>query len=283
MMRVVVAFAVLALATAENSMSTMPLFRWSAHRHIDSEAKSADQALAAVLGSGKTEIAMVYMLNEASTHFMQNRKAEFTHLEDALGKARSSQFTALPVAEAQTESLLATARVNGVQGVEVEGSKLQDYLAAHPELATNGKADVIVVKFAKDTDVATADSILGSAEKAVAATTNGAYDSILSTTSTLEPGTNVNLAFQFFASESLVSGVRYTYNNGTSPTSTRTSINYGSAVNLTPTLLLSVLLMLYMVFLALSAFCCILALQTPEKFEGDQQQEMKRALNNENK
>jgi hypothetical protein len=214
MMRVVVAFAVLALAAAENSMSTMPLFRWSAHRyekpslrplrgsfrcidsrHIDSEAKSADQALAAVLGSGKTEIAMVYMLNEvapsslpapcgaatrqadgpadphavvqASTHFMQNRKAEFTHLEvpdlglaltpsqpalssslppsgptvlttalsdlqDALGKARSSQFTALPVAEAQTESLLATARVNGVQGVEVEGSKLQVIPHHHP-------------------------------------------------------------------------------------------------------------------------------------------------------
>ena len=52
-------------------------------------------------------------------------------LQDALGKARSSQFTALPVAEAQTESLLATARVNDVQGVEVEGSKLQVILHHH--------------------------------------------------------------------------------------------------------------------------------------------------------
>jgi hypothetical protein len=131
-----------------------------------------------------------------------------------------------------------------------------------------------------------ADSILGSAEKAVAAATNGAYDSILSTTSTLDPGTNVNLAFQFFASESLVSGVRSiaaAYMNGTNPTSERMAINYGSAVNLTPTLLLAILLFLYMIFLALSAFCCILALQTPENFEGDQRDAMKRALQNENK
>jgi hypothetical protein len=32
----------------------------------------------------------------------------------------------------------------------------QEYLAAHPELATNGKADVLIVKFTKETDVATA-------------------------------------------------------------------------------------------------------------------------------
>jgi len=79
-------FALVALVAAETSSSTMPLFRWSGHRcalsrpvpcrqnpsanafcavrELSPKSESADKALASVLGSGETEVVMVYMMNE---------------------------------------------------------------------------------------------------------------------------------------------------------------------------------------------------------------------------
>jgi len=112
-------------------------------------------------------------------------------------------------------------------------------------------------------------------------------DSILSTTASEAGSEAGNLAFQFFGDD-LVSNVLYANTSGGCTeefcsNGERNSIRYGTVSYLTPTLLLAVLSMLYMLFLALCAFCCIMALQTPEKFEGEQEDEMKRALQNENK
>jgi|ERR1711990_368866 len=283
MQAIVALFALLALvAAAETSSSTMPLFRWSGHRELSSQAESADSALASVLGSGETEVVMLYMMNEASTSFMQSRQAEFTQLEDALKQAKSSSFTALPVAEVSVNALLATAKANGVAAVTVEGSQLQTHIAANAELMTNAKPDVIVVRFDSEMDAATADAIIGAAEKAVAAATMGKYDSILSTTASAVTTEAGNLAFTFFQND-LHSDVKYLMANGTLPDTLLNSISYGSAVYLTPTLLLAILVMIYAMLLALASFCCIMALQTPEKFEGDQESEMKRALHQDNK
>jgi len=278
-------FALVALVAAETSSSTMPLFRWSGHRELSPKSESADKALASVLGSGETEVVMVYMMNEASTSSMQTRQAEFTHLEDALKGAKSSSFAALPVAEVSVDMVLATARANSVTGTTVEGSKLQAYLAANTDLMTNNKPEVIVVTFDAEMDGATADSLIGAAEKAVSAATTGKYDSILSTTASAITTDAGNLAFTFFPSD-VVSGVRYIYANLTdanglptaSPETVFNSLRYGSSTYLTPTLLLALLVMVYAAFLALASFCCIMNLQTPEKFEGDQESEMKRAL-----
>ena len=107
-------------------------------------------------------------------------------------------------------------------------------------------------------------------------------DSILSTTAS-EAGKAGNLAFQFFADD-IVSNVLYANSTGqVNSMGERNAILYGTVSYLTPTLLLAVLTMLYMIFLAMCAFCCITALQTPEKFEGEFEDEMKRALSNENK
>ena len=127
--------------------------------------------------------------------------------------------------------------------------------------------------------------MIGAAEKAVSAATTGKYDSILSTTASAITTDAGNLAFTFFPSD-VVSGVRYIYANLTdanglptaSPETVFNSLRYGSSTYLTPTLLLALLVMVYAAFLALASFCCIMNLQTPEKFEGDQESEMKRAL-----
>merc|ERR1712023_208985 len=55
---------------------------------------------------------------------------------------------------------------------------------------------------------------------------------------------------------------------------------FGATVQyLTPNLMIAILVMIYMGFLVICSWCCILSLQTPEKFEGDQEKDMARALN----
>jgi len=275
------ALCAIVAATSQSSMSTMPIFAWSGDlsRDVMPKPQSADAALAQALGSGHSdEVVMVYMLAEVSTHDMQNQKEAFTHLKEALSQAASSSFAAVPVAKVTVNDILATARVNGVSGVDVESSKLQEYLAAHPELMTNSKQDVIVVRFPANTDSASADAIIGSANKAVSVSTSDKYTSILSTTSSVEPAVVTNLAFKFFDSD-MGASPQYMYQNKTLVLNAKSSMLYGPTVNLTPTLMIAILVMIYMGVLALSAYCCILSLQTPEMFEGDQKNDMNRALN----
>lgn len=258
----------------------MPLFAWSGHREITSTPQSANGVLAKVLGSDRNdELVMVYMFDEVSTVQMQKQQSAFINLQDVLEKAESSSFAALPVSKVNIDSILATARVNGVTGIDVESSKLQAYMAAHPELMTNSKPEVVVVRFPATIDSGTADAIIGSTEKAVSASTLGKYTSILTTTSSMEPGVASNLAFKFFASSDMGASSHYVYNGNLTAQPGRSALLYGSSFYLTPTLMISILVMIYMGVLALAAYCCILSLQTPEMFEGDHEFLMQRALN----
>jgi len=282
MMKFSLLLAMVAVVAADNAMSTMPLFSWSAHSDVP-KAKSAEAALESAITSGKPEVVIVYMLNEVSTKDMQNKKEAFANLQESLDQAKSSSFAAVPVSKVDIDSLLATAKTHGANGADVESSKLEAYLASHPELMMNDKPDVLVVRFPEQLDAEHTDSVLGAAEKAIAAATNGQHTSILSTTSSMNPGVVTNLAYRFFAGSQQRASAFNTLAgmNSTSdwPVSARTSIYYGGAAYMTPTLAIAILVMIYMGFLALSAYCCILNLQTPEKFEGDQEKDMARALN----
>jgi len=289
---VLAALAALAvsLVAAQNAVSsTMPLFAWSGHSELASKPQSADAALASALSTGRTEMVMVYMLNEVSTQEMHNAKEAFTNLQDTLDRARSSTFTAVPVSKVDVASLLATAKVNGIVGHDVESSKLQGFLADHAALLSNGKPDVLIVRFPDDINSAGADAIIGSAEKAVSSATDGKYNSILSTLSSMEPDVAINLANKFFQSSDLRSNVHNLNANANTTTGADAyvkneglytkSVVYGPSYYLTPTLLVAILVMIYMGVLLISAYCCLLSLQTPEKFEGDQEKDMARALN----
>merc|ERR1711998_404465 len=268
----------------DTAMSTMPLFAWSGHSDMQAQPKSAESALATAITSGKPEIVVAYMLNEVSTKDLQAQKETFTNLQESLEQAHSSSFAALPVSKVDVNSLLATSKTHGVTGADVESSQLEAYLAAHPELMTNEKPDVLVVRFPEKMDAAHTDRVLGTAQKSIAAATSGKYSSILTTTSSMEPGVATNLAFHWNAGDYLRAAPMNTLANFTGsvstwPTTGRTSLYYGGAANMTPTLAIAILVMIYMAFLALSAYCCILSLQTPECFEGDQEKDMARALN----
>merc|ERR1712216_523645 len=66
-------FAALLVAAAGASMSSIPLFVWSGHSNVQSGATSVKAALSTHLGG--SEIAMVYMLDEVSSHQMGQKKA----------------------------------------------------------------------------------------------------------------------------------------------------------------------------------------------------------------
>merc|ERR1712046_32807 len=185
---------------------------------------------------------------------MQAQKESFINLQDTLDQAQSASFVALPVSKVNIQGLLATAHAHGATGAEVESFRLQDFLLANKELATNLRPDVVVVRFPANSDAASTDALLGSAERTVSAATSGKYSSILSTTSNMDAAVATNLAFRFFAAEELRSSVPYIYQNGTTmPTTTRSSLMYGGSAYLTPTLLVAILVMIYMGVLALSA------------------------------
>jgi len=286
-----VVVVVAAVAASETAASTMPLFAWSGHSETQPKPRSADAALASALTSGKTELVMVYMLNEVSTQDMQSAKEGFTNLQETLDTARSSTFTALPVTKVDMDSLLETASAHDVVGHDVASSELQNFLAEHAELMSNGKPDVVIVRFPEGEEPSAADALIGSAEKAVASATDGKYNSILSTLSSMETGVATNLAFKFFQSSSLRSNVHNMDANATAEASATgpafednyglfvKSVVYGPTYYLTPTLLIAILVMIYMAILLLAAYCCLLQLQTPEMFEGDQERDMARALN----
>lgn len=258
-------FAALLVAAAGASMSSIPLFVWSGHSNVQSGATSVKAALSTHLGG--SEIAMVYMLDEVSSHQMGQKKAALTNLQDALQLAQSSTFDGMPLHKVNPNDILATARPMAASTANVKAADLQAYLSAHAELLSNGKPDVIVVNFPASTDLESVDAVVGWANRAVSAVTSK-YVSILSSGNTLELSGATNLAFPFSGPSNARPSVAY-----------GKSLLYGPTFYLTPTLLCAILVSLWMFFVAFCAYCCLLSLQTPEKFEGDQEKEMARALN----
>merc|ERR1711981_968054 len=240
---------------------------------------------------------MVYLLHEVSSKALHNNHAALSNLKDVLDRAGSSSFANLPMSAVSAQDFVSAARVAGTSGLTVQSSELQGYLSEHPQLASNGKQDVIVVQFPEGADLATVDAEIASAEKAVTAVTNGAHAGMVA--SSLAPSTvsATNLAAEFNYRDSRT-GVYYGTPSAFAPTSTGLTktapsnglvgaannqagkaLTYGPSRFLTPTLNLGILVTLYMLFVAISAFCCILSLQTPEMFEEDQKKAMHSALN----
>jgi hypothetical protein len=282
--------AILAYAVAESSLTTtMPLFKWSSDTAGPvGEPKSVDGALAQSLKTGSPEIVMVYMLSEVSSNQMFHEKESMANLKNVITHSKWSNFNALPLAKVEASSVLSAAREHGATAVEVKSSELQGFMAKHPELLTNSKPDVVVVNFPTKESLATVDSVVSATEKSIAPADSRV--SILSTTSEMKDDVASSL-MTFYSSSNLwtrpatiqqaQAGDAYLHPGGDATFTTRHSLLYGPSYYLTPTLLLAILVMIYIGVVALCAFCCILSLQTPEKFEGDMEKEMSSALNEE--
>merc|ERR1711881_755298 len=66
------------VAAVGASMSTMPLFVWSSSNDVD-RTNSVKSAISKNLKG--SEVTMLYMLNEVSSHQMQQKKAALTNLQ----------------------------------------------------------------------------------------------------------------------------------------------------------------------------------------------------------
>lgn len=300
MMRAVLVAAAVALAlvAADIPRSEMPLFTWSHHWTSESvpveasQPTSVEHAVSTTLKSGAPEVVMVYMLHEVSANQMYEQRAAMPKLQDAVTSSVWSSFKSLPLAKATISDLSATADVYGATTHEVDCDQMKTLFTAKPEILRDGKPDVVVVRFPEGADLDFVDGIVGTAEESVAAVTKK-FTSFLSTTSSMNKDSATNL-MTFFSTQDLwarpptvaqssdLVNNQFAYlsigSNLKGKLSTRHSLKYGPSTYLTPTLLLAILVMLYAGMLALCAFCCILSLQTPEKFEGDAQKEMSSAL-----
>merc|ERR1711907_49897 len=252
------------VAAVGASMSTMPLFVWSSSNDVD-RTNSVKSAISKNLKG--SEVTMLYMLNEVSSHQMQQKKAALTNLQETLQRARSTSFAALPVQNVDTADITEHIRKMGVSVAHIKSTDLQAHLADHPEITSNGKPDVVMVQFPKNADLASVDMEVGAAEKAITAATTK-HVGILSTSSSQEMPSATNLAQVFSNSYSELS-TRYG----------QTALWYGTVSTLTPTLLVAILVMIFLGIMLFCAYCCILSLQTPQMFEGDQKKEFLRALN----
>jgi len=283
--------AIFAYAVAESSLTTtMPLFKWSSDTAGPvGESKSVDGALAHSLKTGSPEIVMVYMLSEVSSNQMFHEKESMANLKNVITNSKWSNFNALPLAKVEISSVLSASRKHGATAVEVKSSELQGFMAKHPELLTNSKPDVVVVNFPAKETLASVDSVVRATEKSIALADSRV--SILSTSSEMKEDVASSL-MTFYSSSNLwtrpatiqqaQAGDAYLHPGSKAGTiTTRHSLLYGPSYYLTPTLLLAILVMIYIGVVALCAFCCILSLQTPEKFEGDMEKEMSSALNEE--
>merc|ERR1711934_666920 len=247
-----------------SSMSTMPLFVWSGHSKVASLGQSVQTALSSNLAGA--EIVMVYMLDGVSAHEMANRKAALTNLQGSMEKAQDSAFAGLPVHKVSSADVVAVAEKDAESTHSVKSTELQAFLANNAKLLSNGKPDVVVVQFPAKTDLASVDALVGAANDAVSAVTSK-FVGILSSGNSLELGQTTNLAS--FVPTDYMKSVAYPQGG----------IRYGPTYYLTPTLLVALLVGAWLLFVSLCAYCCILSLQTPEKFEDDHKKDMARALN----
>jgi hypothetical protein len=279
--------ALVALSVADSS--TMPLFTWQGASGSApvSEPKSVDSALASAVKTGNPELVMLYMMQETSAQQMLQAKDDLPNLRDAVSRSQFSSFKALPLAKAQISDMEATARNNGCNMVKVDHDKLEDFFKSNADLLSNSKPDVVLVQFKEGEKLASVDAAVGKIEEQLSGLTDK-FNSILSTTSSMAEDSALNL-MGFDASSGLWTRyptVAQSYdiaNDGSQylkvgGVSTRRSILYGPSVYLTPTLLLAIMVFTYIAVLLLAALCCILSLQTPEKFEKDYEKEMEHAL-----
>jgi len=278
--------AVLSLIVLSESknMHVLPVFVWSGKSLAPvAEPTSVDVALANSL-VGSPEIVVFYMLNEVSALQLRKEKSLLKNIEASITSAATSTFKALPLTKVQISDLASASAEKGANIIEVDSSAIQAYLAEHREVLANGKTDVVFVRFSAGATLDAIDAVVGACEKAVSGTEK--RRSILSTSSSMAETTVANL-LQFQAADRLWTKyptLSASFANDVSWSDsgvddTRRFIKYGTSAYMTPTLLLAILVMIYVLILALSAFCCLLSLQTPEKFEGDQKLEMERELN----
>jgi len=275
------AFIAFVVAMAVAEQNSMPLFTWKSGEAPTDSPASVDSALTSAL-SGSPEIVMVYMLHETSAQQMMDAKDTLTHLKDAVTSSQWSNYKSLPLAKSEISELLQSASSMEVNSVEVDSKDLQAFFAKHPDVLSNSKPDVVVVRFPAKESMASVDAVVGAAEKAVQAVTDD-HCSILSTTSSMKTDDSTNLMTFYQSSDLWLRYPTIAQSNAGAVAGKRTFLKYGPTYYLTPTLLLAILVMIYSGIVALCAFCCILSLQTPQKFENDYKNEMDEALKNNEK
>lgn len=257
--RLVLAFALLQVIAGETSY---PLFAWtpSAGSLDGIEPNSAAELLQAKHSAFKGSVVFMHSL---STEELAANRLTTKQMQQSIDSAAASLFR--PLASSPTDASELSAAVGRSQQVSAESAL--DFLEANPAFFEGPDHPVLMVdmrEMESSVDSLTAADALRSkilSHKAVPA-------EVLQVLSTIKATAARKLLWtDTYNSAATGEAVWSFYPRPT-----------GGMTTLHPNGLLGLGMTFYLIFIAFCGFCCMFQLQTPDMFEGDQKEEMNRAL-----
>jgi len=193
------------------------------------------------------EVQVVFMYDMLSTEDVRSHGgAAFPKLQKLMAEAPSSLSVPFTTRSASAPLHFAGAKV-------VPAAYAESYLTEYPQLAKNGKTDIMLVnlpmsvKAGKRDDYIANDDLVGRVTAAVAKATEGNY-AVLLTGATGSDVEHVTMRRRLQSADSPTVGLR-----------------------ITPNLMAALMVSFLLIIVFLSGFCCLFSLQTPKKFEEPKQ------------
>jgi len=224
-------------AASASSAATVPAFAWNLEAaqatHLGlTNGADVENIMSFAASKSQRELSIVFFADGLTTEAVKAHGGRLTALNGMLS-ARTS--LTLPFTTAHHTRLFNNAE-------RIRGADAEAYFKANPNLFTNGVADVVVVELeakagaAADEQLALHDAMLARIVRAVDAGTRGNYVGLL----TAGPASRRQLK------------------------AVKAKAGY---IHTSPTLLTAQLVMLILIVIFLSGFCCLFSLQTPKRFE----------------
>jgi len=243
-------FAMAALAgSVSATMEFSPAFFWSptsqaattsAIEHLGAVTGVDVERVSSMLMDGQAakapEVRLVFLVEGLGTEVVRQHGSRLPTVDKLLHSSATS--LTMPFTTAHDTQLFSRA-------VRVAGSDVEEYLKNHASIFTDGVPDTVVVELTASgastaEQLASHDELVARVTRAVDAGTHGNYAALL----TAMRGAAARPAHRRLSSTPLPAAYLHT----------------------TPTLLTAQMVMLILIVIFLSGFCCLFSLQTPKKF-----------------
>ena len=186
------------------------------------------------------EVTLVFLLDGLHTDAVREHGASLENVQHLVQHSASSATVPFTSRSDQHATVFEKA-------IRVPGATAEEYLAARPEIFTNGATDLLVIDVTQAagspaSSLAAQDALVGRVSRAVSRATNGRYAALVTGGGLKEPvGARRRLA---------------------AAASTK-----AAALRIDRDLLMALLVSLLLIVIFLSGFSCLFSLQTPRKFD----------------
>jgi hypothetical protein len=183
------------------------------------------------------EAHLVFLLDGLHTETVREHGAALPNMHGLLQQAASSASAPFTMRSAAQPTLFQ-------QAPRIPGAKAEAYVAAHPELFSNGRADMLVIEVPSAAEspaasLAAQDELVARVSRAVSTATAGRYAALVT------GGDRIQVA----------------------TTHRRLAATEGQPLHIDRDLLTALLIGIVLFVVFISGFCCLFSLQTPKKFD----------------